>query len=279
MKNRVRNIGQAGIQTSFIVKTTHLKSILKGGSTCQENIDTEIDNPNSKAWLQLNQTLQNIKGKAIATIAGNIDSKEVLVKVQLVENANKEYAIQQTLKKNGMSGFIDFKCIFTCAGDREYIESFSLFNDSSRLCKAKGVSMGGIVMPYYKNKSFEDFLRTYNGQNKKDKVKRILCRVIENAFAAYNILNFTHGDLFTKNIVLSDEFEPIIIDFEKCSFQANLNRFWLDIDNFINDVSRYMSLHAALDDVTRQHVVMNRATVKEPDYHIVSQLCIAIMKI
>ena len=50
--------------------------------------------------------------------------------------------MSQLMKENNVKGFINFLCFATCQGDKKYIESFGVFNEKSRLCRAKGVSMG-----------------------------------------------------------------------------------------------------------------------------------------
>lgn len=274
----MKNIGQGGLQTSFVVKKSLIKKLLKGDGTCQENINDEIDNSNKTPWLQLVHVIQNIKGKGIATIIGKIKSKDVVVKVQQFDAANNEYNVQQKLKISELQGFVDFECIFTCDGDRKYIESFSYFNDASRLCKAKGYNMGIIIMPYYKNASFESFLKTYKEQDKIDKAKHIIASVIKNVFNAFTLSQFTHGDLFSKNVVLDDEYNPIIIDFEKSLFNNNLMRFLMDIDDFINDVARYM-FDPKLSEISRQFVTMNRAFNNKPNEEILSSFTKAILNL
>ncbi len=246
-----------------------------GALNCQKEIDNEIDNPNSP-WLQLSETFQNIQGKGIATILGKhtMDTKNVIIKVQLAEEALKEYKMGQLLKENNIEGFVDFICYFTCDGDKKYIESFAVFNEKSKLCNKHGVSMGVIIMPYFVNKSFEDFLKTYSRPDKKVLVKNILTTVLKSYFAAYSTLKFTHGDFFAKNIVLNRQYIPAIIDFEK-SKQNVYNKcitFWRDVDDLIGDIVRYTQLYG-LDEVSRTYILKNMAINKEPTFELISQMC------
>ena len=260
-----RNIGKSGLETSFVLRKSLLKKIQRGGgATCQESIENNVQ------WLQLTQTLQNIPGKGIATMVGNIDSLEVIVKVQMHDRAKSEYGVQQRLKD--LSGFVEYTCFFTCEGDKRYIESFSLAKDARRLCKEKGVSMGVIVMPYHKNGSFEEYLMT---NPDKDAIKKIICVVVSHVFEAYTVEGFTHGDLFAKNIVLDKDYGPVILDFEKSKFSTDVSRFWLDLDDFLNDVARF-SFAQELEGISRMHVVMNRAYRKRPTDDILDSLLSAI---
>lgn len=265
----VKNIGQGGLHTSFIVKTKTLKSMVAGAS-CQENLNAEIDNPKDRAWLQLNKTIQNIKGKGIATMVGTIEAKEVIVKIQNSANALQEYDIQQKLKEAEVDGFISFQCFAKCTGDKDYIESFAFLNDYTRLCKSKGHTMGIIIMPYYKNKSFESFLKDCKHPEYVAKAIDITIQIIQNMFRSYEKTGFTHGDLFSKNVVLDDNYDPIIIDFEKSNFNSNLMRFWRDIDDFIGDIARYL-LTSELDTICREQVFMNLAFNKPPTQDLINR--------
>ena len=230
--------------------------------------------------MQLVTTIQNIKGKGIATLLGKVKEKDVIVKVQFADQAKNEHDIQQTLKSNDVQGFVEFLCFATCEGDKDYIESFALFNDASRLCKAKGVSMGVIIMPYYKNKSFEDFLKTYVKVDKEKISSRIVEKTIRSLFDAYDKTGFTHGDCFPKNVVLDHEYQPIIIDFEKSAFDSpnKVMRFWRDIDDFMGDVSRYV-FHGKLDDICRGHVFMNLAMNQGPTEDNIRKLIDAVSEL
>jgi len=264
----IKRIGKGGLYTSFIIKKTLLYKLIKniiGGDNkeCQDKINNDIDNPLSPAWLQIHKILQNIPGKSIATILGKIESKEIVIKAQLNINAQSEYSIQQQLQN--IPGFINYICLFQCAGDREYIERFAYYGDETRMCKMKGTDIGIIIMPYYKNGSLEEFLKNYKGIDKNSLIKQLLISIIKNLFVAYKQVGFTHGDLYPKNIVLNDTFDPIIIDFEKSTFN-NQNKayiFWHDIDDLLIDTSRYVYSC----DVTElcRNILFYRAYNKDPN--------------
>ena len=257
-------IGKSGMNTSFIVKTRILKKLVRGGG-CQEKNNDEIDSFNTsenKQWLKLSQIIQNVIGKGIATLIGKIEGRTSIVKVQLHNEAAAEYEIQEHLKD--INGFIKYTCYFTCSGDKKYIETFAIGTDlskKSRLCLAKGDNMGIIIMPYFKNGSLENYLKS--SMHSKSQIKNILVYTVGYIYNAFLTHGFTHGDLFTKNIVLNDEFKPIIIDFEKSSFNNEKLRFWLDLDDLLNDVARF-AFNQELVTVSRDHVTMNRAYNRDP---------------
>lgn len=262
---QVQAIGKAGVCTSWIVKKTLVKKLIGGKlEDCQTHID------NNPKWLQLKEVLQNIRGKGIATMIAKISSQDVVIKVQLSSDAKKEYDFQEKLFND--NGFIRYDCYFTCDGNKEYIESFSTMNEQTKICQNKGTSMGIIVMPYYKNGSLESSLNTKT----KDELKTILKTIIQNYRNCYMKKHFTHGDLFCKNIVLSDKNAPIIIDFEKSSI-GNKNKcdiFWNDLDNLCLDLSRHQDMGKLLD-ITRV-LIINRAYRNEPSDIVMNDLMKAI---
>lgn len=265
MKKKIFGIGKSGSFTSIVTKKSILKKIIGGSyNECQKNIDEEIIN--NKIWLQLTKVLQNIRGKGIATMIGKIETKEIVVKVQLFEQSNSEFSIQSKLSE--IPGFIKYICIFTCDGNKEYIETFSNVNEQTRICKVSGDKLGIIIMPYYRKGSLEDCIRTLS----KDELKNILTTIISNYFNAYRTINFTHGDFFCKNIVL-DEANPIIIDFEKSQFDnpRKCDIFWNDLDNICIDSSRNQYLSVKMYDIARV-VTIHRAYNQEPTETIIDDL-------
>ena len=254
---KIQPIGKAGLCTSWIVKKSTLKRLVGG----------KIDN--NLGWLQLTKVLQNIRGKGIATMIAKLQSQEVVVKVQISEDAKKEYAFQEKLLDQ--NGFIEYECYFTCDGSKDYIESFSTVNQKT-LCQNKGITMGIIVMPYYQNGSLESSLHTKT----KDELKTILKAVIRNYRNCYVNKHFTHGDLYSKNIVLTDTYDPIIIDFEKSYFDHvnKCDMFWNDLDNFCLDLSRHKGM-SKLFDIARV-LTINRAYKNEPSDDIINDLFRAI---
>jgi serine/threonine protein kinase len=253
----MKRIGNIGINTSFIIQKSKLKKKLIGGS-CQEDIDKEIDGKHD--WLQLVKVIQSIEGKGISTLLGRIPTKEVVIKIQEADKGSKEYEIQDKLKD--FDGFIKFECLFFCQGDKKYIESFANLQEHKQLCKAKGFSMGIILMPYYKKGSLENY-----GIIQKD----IISTIILNYFNAYDKTGFIHADLFPKNIVLDDHENPIIIDYENGYFNDKINNhtyFWRDL----TDLLSYVKYEKDLSHVIRIHCMMNGAYNKKPTLELINNL-------
>lgn len=272
-KMHVERVGRHGPYTSFVVR--------RGGdvSSCQDFIDREIDEP-SYEWLQLKHVLQNIKGKGIASIMGAIvpNGTNVLVKVQKAVGARREYEVQQTIRD--IDGIIPYTCYVTCNGNAEYIETYGPpLPPYQKLCKARGTSLGIIIMPYFPLGSLETYLREAHQSEKKAlAVKLILCKAIYTLYKAYSLHGFVHGDFFSKNVVLKDDYKtPVLIDFENSSIGSRdkLNQFWRDVDCMLGDVARYI-FRDALNSIAHEHVIIPRAYGKEPTSQMIAHLCKAL---
>ena len=269
--------GKIGAFTSFRITKAH-----GGDTTCQEEIDNEIDNSSERhTWLQLKRVLQNIKGKGIATMMGHIDKAhdDVLIKVQLTTDALREYNIQQRIKN--IDGIVPYTCFVTCGGDKKYIEEYGPpLKPYQKLCTKKGSELGIIIMPYFPLGSFESYLKHDSDVKKTAVVKLIVCKSIYTLYKVYSLYGFVHGDFFTKNIVMRDLRDPILIDFEKSSFndKDKLSLFWRDIDCLLGDVSTYM-FRTELSAITHKHVIMSRAYNKEPTSTIIADICRDLQKI
>lgn len=271
---KVYSHGKKGIYTSFLIEKINKKD-KKGGASCQEEIEKEIDEP-SYSWLQLQRILQNIRGKGIATITGKLleNDESLIVKVQGNKEAKREYEIQQKIKD--ISGIIEYKCFVNCGGDKKYIEDYGLeLKPYQKVCNKKGSELGIIIMPYFSLGSFEEYLKKSLDDDKKIKVKDILCKSIMILYETFSKMGFTHGDFFSKNIVLKTLSDPILIDFERSSFNNNIDQFWRDIDDLLGDISFYI-YNVELSRISREHLLLNRAYLKKPDITNISILCESI---
>ena len=232
-------------------------------SDCQKESDDAIDD--GQEFVVLRDILQNIQGKGIATAIGNVKGREVVIKVQSAAAAHKENMVGEKLKASQWShGFASFACMFVCNSKATNVTRFGVpqsTNPSAKVCIDKGSTTGIIVMPYFEGGSFEDFLR----KNASDvsTVKATMAKVLEVVFGAYSDEGFTHGDLFTKNVMfdgIAGKGDVKIIDFEMSRFDDDrkLDAFWRDIDDFLGDVARY-ALRDKIYDAIHGHVTMARA--------------------
>jgi RIO-like serine/threonine protein kinase len=231
---------------------------------CQSSLNSSIEQTKND-WIELQKVFQNLQGKNIATILGVLENnKNVVVKIQPIDESRKEYEIHNILKKE--RGFIVFHCFVTCGSPIEYI---NLYKPKQKICDKKGNTLGIIVMPYYKNGSFEEFLQN---NNKHKYTNHITVLAILSYYMAYKKLGFVHGDFYTKNVVVDENYRPLIIDFEHSSFNSGrkVSLFWRDIENFLNCI--YPFVDKRLDTIIRTQVVMNNAYNIEPNETIMKRL-------
>jgi serine/threonine protein kinase len=259
----IRQIGKSNANnTSYVL------------SDCQNHLNNSIERT-KKHWIYLKKIFQNLEGKHIATILGVLEnSKEVVVKIQPIDVSNNEFIFGETLKT--FRGFIVFCCMVTCGTQPGEIIDYGKAGTkpSKKLCDKKGNNIGIIVMPYYKHGSFKEFLENYKGSKY---TVRITVLAILSYYIAYKKLGFVHGDFYSKNVVVDENYRPLIIDFEQSSFNSprKLSLFWRDIENFLNCIYPYVD--KSLDSIIRTHVVMNNAYSIEPNDAIMKGLTDAIL--
>jgi serine/threonine protein kinase len=256
------NVNSPSINTSYVL------------SNCQSKLNSSIENTN-RHWIQLKKVFQNLDGKHIATILGVLEeNSEVVVKIQPIYLARNEFMFEQKLRS--FRGFIEFGCMVTCGSSIDRIDKIKDVK-KEKLCDRKGDNIGIIVMPYYKNGSFKDFLESYKGTNKHKHTIHLAVLAVLAYYAAYKKLGFVHGDFYSKNVIVDENYRPLIIDFEQSSFNSprKLSLFWRDIENFLNCIYPYVD--KTLDTIIRTHVVMNNAYSIEPNDTIIKGLTDAIL--
>ena len=118
-------------------------------------------------------------------------------------------------------------------------------------------------MQYYSNGSFEDKLLTLNY----NELSTIVKSIIINYFNAFLQENFIHGDFEPKNIILNNNNEPLIIDFENSNFTGNIMSFWRDLDRFFYIIQRYIKFN--LNNFIRENIIMHMAFNKKPTEDII----------
>ena len=247
----ITNIGQNGdYNTSFII------------NKCQNKINNEINSKNQ--WLYFMEIIQNIKGKEIITLKGMIDKKkQVVLKIQNYQLGEKEFDIQEKL--SNYNGFIKFYCYFNCNINPKFYNGTYIKGNKidNKLCNSKGNKMWINIMQYYSNGSFEDKLLTLNY----NELSTIVKSIIINYFNAFLQENFIHGDFEPKNIILNNNNEPLIIDFENSNFTGNIMSFWRDLDRFFYIIKIYIKFN--LNNFIRENIIMHMAFNKKPTEDII----------
>jgi tRNA A-37 threonylcarbamoyl transferase component Bud32 len=261
------HVGGDMYSTTFRVNKKEIKKIIGGViEDCQSKFDSQAE------FVILSKVLQNIENKNIATLVGKVEGSDVVLKVQQIKAAQKEYSIQQKLSE--LDYIIKYECMFACnsVDNPSYVKDFGLSEPlTTKICKDRGNNTGVIIMKYINGGSFDYYLKN----NKNEKSLNIICKVIENYFNAYDKLGFIHGDFYPKNIMINEKEEPIIIDFEMSDFSKDPSLFWRDLSGFLDSVGsfRYWS---ELDIIVRNHIIIARAYNRIPTIELINELCTAI---
>lgn len=164
---------------------------------CQSVVDKAI---NTIDWLVAKTIIYNDK----------IDNKKVIVKLGNNERLRDEYAIGRKLQ--GYDGFVEFICKFQCLDNADKYKS-TYPNMSKGFCEKDGeVDMQFIVMPYFEKGTLSKLKVT--NQKELNTMKYILHTVISNYLKAYRDIGFIHGDFHADNVMLTNSYTPVIIDYE-----------------------------------------------------------------
>ena len=119
------------------------------------------------------------------------------------------------------------------------------------------------IMQYYSNGSFENKLLTLNF----NELFTIVKNVINNYFNAFLQDNFIHGDFEPKNIMLSNNNEPLIFYCKNSNFNGDIMSFWRDLDRFFYIIQRYIKFN--LNNFIRENITMHMAFNKKPTEDII----------
>jgi len=148
----------------------------------------------------------------------------------------QEYNISKKLIDAGVHGFIRMDCVFSCKNSIEkYKIGEQIDEDTFQLCDSNGNdNIDVIIMPFIgKGITLKNYLVDAI------KYKKILKQVVENLFSAFSKTGFVHGDMHFGNILIDDDGEPIIMDFDTSVFVSQSVSqwgFWADLFRIIGIV-------------------------------------------
>ena len=149
---------------------------------------------------------------------------------------HQEYNISKKLIDAGVHGFIHIDCLFRCKNNLEkYKIGQQIDKDTFQLCDSNGNdNIDVIIMPFIgKGITLKNYLVDAI------KYKKILKQVVENLFNAFAKTGFVHGDLHFGNILIDDNGEPIIMDFDTgiiVNSSTSQWGFWADLFRIIGIV-------------------------------------------
>ena len=164
-------------------------------------------------------------------------NNKIVVKIgKSNELVRQEYNISKKLIDADVNGFIHIDCLFSCKNNLEkYKIGQQIDEDSFQVCDSNGnYNVDVLVMPFIgKGITLNNYLVDAI------KYKKILKQVVENLFSAFVKTGFVHGDLHFGNILIDDNGEPIIMDFDTSIFVKSSTSqwgFWADLFRIIGIV-------------------------------------------
>ena len=150
----------------------------------------------------------------------------IVLKFGILESIQKEYNISNELIN--LPNFIRYFCLIECNDSIKNIINHKETIMNYKMCHYGNNLIGILVMKYYNLGCIENY--DWN-ENNFEILKNVIKQVIYAIINAYNKIGFLHGDLHTGNILLKpkrknkikyeekilliNEFEVVIMDFEK----------------------------------------------------------------
>ena len=165
----------------------------------------------------------------------NPNGGKIVVKIgKTNESIQQEYNVSKKLES--IDGFIKMNCLFSCNNDIN-LENKTTDIDPNifKICNPTDKQpVDVLIMPFiHTGQSLKTFL-----EKKQDpvKYKSILKKVITNIYEAFTKTGFTHKDLHFGNILIDENDEPIIMDFDTSEFSGFQGFFWGDLIRLFSDV-------------------------------------------
>ena len=212
---------------------------------CQSKIDSNIDNPETKEWLELQSKIKHMSSD-YKLFKGLLDkNKSIVVKIG-TDKLRYEYNIGEKLDDLNLPTFLSFNCIFTCNDDFKSLDSKSINNNTANrqyLCKKDGEQITILVMPDIKLGA----IYTYEWTEKNFTIlQNILKHTVMSMLYARYKLGYVHNDLHKDNVLLKkttrktisyDElgeldvfgFIPIIMDYDKSFMKSSMEIKYNDV--------------------------------------------------
>jgi len=183
-----------------------------------------------------------MRDKHIIVLEAVIDNPElrnqkIIIKIgetnQLIK---REYDIAKKLELNNINGYIHINCLFSCGHNiNKYIRRENINPDTFKICETQDKNnIDVLVMPYIGNGIS---LYDVGAEHYKELIKQ----VVTNSVQAFKKTGFIHKDLHFGNIVVDENNNPIILDFDTSEF-INLQSpmcysyFWSDMQRFFSNV-------------------------------------------
>ena len=166
--------------------------------------------------------------------------RKIVVKIgKTNELVKQEYDIAKRLESNNLTGFINMHCLFSCHNSTRFNINDSINTNNFEVCSPTNQTpnVDVLIMPFIngpnnKSCSLNDYL---NAGGEPQRYKQILKQIIINHHNAFKKTGFVHKDMHFGNILLTADYEPIIMDYDTSEFNENQCYFWADIHRLFND--------------------------------------------
>jgi thiamine kinase-like enzyme len=213
--------------------------------SCSEKI---IQTKTTEELLDIIERIQKSDKNALL-IGSLLKRKSVVIKISNNERILYERNIEKNL--NNFIGFIKFICDFSCNDNftdytGNHLPHFLCKNNSSL------ETVHILVMPYYKNKSLKDFIKTVKDLRL---FRSLLNQVFVSYYFAFKETAFIHNDFHIGNILINKTtktsenyygileiplfgYKTIIMDFESSVFATKSNKKEIN-SIFLSELNRF----------------------------------------
>ena len=229
-----------------LIKTEHSHSKGKGKL---DKVLLKCEEPNYYELINLLYVSNN--NQTLILLALHERKINIVLKFGILESIQKEF--QTSNKLLTLPNFIRYFCVIICNDDIKNIVNNSKSISNYKMCHYGKNNIGILVMKYYNLKSIENY--NWNSDNFHI-LKNIIKQVFFAILYAHDMFGFIHNDLhcgnvllkpkrnleikYNKKILVLDELEAVIMDFEKSKFKtiSNNNN---NIKNLIFGLSKFIT--------------------------------------
>lgn len=164
-------------------------------------------------------------------------NKKIIVKIgETNAIIKREYDVAKKLESSNIPGYIRIDCLFSCGHNMDkYRRKESIQPDTFQICETQDKNnIDVLVMPYV-----GDGTSLYDADAAH--YKELVKQVVINSANAFKKTGFIHKDLHFGNIVIDNDGNAIILDFDTSEFVDLRNPecysyFWSDMQRFFGNV-------------------------------------------
>jgi serine/threonine protein kinase len=241
--------------------------------------------------IELQKILQFISKYDLITLLGLIKEKPIVIKFNNNNSIINEISINNELKKNKLEGFLYFIDYFTCSINKKlYNDKYHNNLSKLQLCDKKKISPENyiIISDYYKNESLKNYLNKYMkkkniqfiDKNKKliKLLYKITIQIIDYITTAYNKIGFIHNDLFSQNILLDNNLNAIIIDYELANLDTNKEDFYTSHQDIYRFIEKLQIFFINKEIIKKYSNIIRQLFIKEEENNDYTNSFVKVLK-